>query len=143
MVCKSWYSREKILRIFIAKGPPLYRKSVKKIFSSISWFTQMGLILMKKVNIVNSAYFSHTHFILTPCYLRGLVQNSPNFVRLLILIWAFRKTTSEAETKKSIFFFRRVSQTVSLNNLNFLNLFLSKTFTLKQVREIDKNRSLH
>ena len=69
---------------------------------------------MKKINIVKNAYISHTHFILTPGYQRGLVQNSPMFVRLLILIWAFRKTTLEAETKKSIFFIRRVSQTVSL-----------------------------
>ena len=47
---------------------------------------KMGVFLMKKVNNVKSAYFTHTHFIHIPGYQRELVQNSANSTRLLILI---------------------------------------------------------
>ena len=77
----------------------------------------MGLFLVKKINNVKSAYFSPTYFILTPGYQSGLEQNSTKFARLLNLLSAFRKTTPEAESKETIFFVRRVSQTNSLKAL--------------------------
>ena len=96
------------------------QKKFKKPFFHIN----PKMFLMKKVNNVKSAYLSHTHFILTLGYQRGLVQNLPNFAILLILKWTLRKTIVQAETKKSIFFIRRVYRTVSLSF--YLDFFLTQ-----------------
>ena len=63
-----------------------------------------------------SSSMSPTHSLLTHGYQRGSAQKFWKFARLLSLIWAFRKSTSEVVMKMSIFSYRRFSQTIALKN---------------------------
>ena len=72
-------------------------------------------------------------FFLTTAYLRKPVQNFSKLYRKLILIWAFRKSTFETDTKKS-WFFGCVSQAVEPKKIFFKlsswDFFYFKTSTI-------------
>jgi hypothetical protein len=63
-----------------------------------------GTIFSVQVKMGKNAKLRISTFFLTTAYQRRLVQNFSKLYRKLILIWAFRKSTLETDTKKSCFF---------------------------------------
>ena len=90
-----------------------------KIWSKIE---EMGLFLVKNFISWKSSHMSLTNLLWTYANQWGSVQIFSELYRKLILIWAFRKSTWKVDLKKSIFSYRRFSQTASLKRPSCKNL---------------------
>ncbi len=100
------------------KGPPYGGNCKKKFFIlDLVQIWKNGTTFSKKGEYRKKCKKSPIHSLLTPADQWGFVQKFCKFASLLSLIWAFRKSTWEVDMKKSIFSYRRYSQTVALKSI--------------------------